>query len=659
MTALDHDFLNEVRAATGFQDIELRGTGSIVNPLTGRIYDLRTPGRRKRYLQSVSLKVNRARKLQAGIDGYSFRKVRTQASTGLAVWEYRLPYHIPVARATLDLPQMLAEFAAHANVPANALIRLKGQLCETDRYVSEVMMTVDQLENLSRPLFTGPNGTAYANLEDLKLLQISVYSDDVGASCSGPHEVPLALRGKTQAIAYIYNDNNLCAHMCLVYSMATIKQRENMTQRPGTWTARATTLAEEIGDGPMSKLDFKRFTDLYTDWGIVCFAGLDAVKWTLEKERPKLVYLLWTPGHYHCVRNPDKLTPANKFCVNCLRFTPRQSFKTHKCVGLEHQCYHCKVRFASKPELDAHKQQDTGILCEKCNCTSHGPQCAEDHACTGRYRQCDMCNTVYDTRIEEHTCFTYRCECCRQFVKSGHRCFIQQAPKPRDKNTLIAFDFESDTVTLTDQNDVYTDVPTQNMINRKARGRTVNVTVENSVPVSVTVAQRGEGYQVHDVLKVKKEDITGAFVDLIVTVAGDGGLTFEPPGDHKVCAVSWETVGETDSNQYMHGWDTLERFVTMVLQTKNATTWVAHNGRSYDFPLLKAELEKQNGGPGSLEETPVGTKLFRLKPKRHQILFLDSCNHIQAPLKKFPKIFGLPIHLRKGTSRIYSRLPRT
>ena len=195
MTALDHDFLNEVRAATGFQDIELRGTGSIVNPLTGRIYDLRTPGRRKRYLQSVSLKVNRARKLQAGIDGYSFRKVRTQASTGLAVWEYRLPYHIPVARATLDLPQMLAEFAAHANVPANALIRLKGQLCETDRYVSEVMMTVDQLENLSRPLFTGPNGTAYANLEDLKLLQISVYSDDVGASCSGPHEVPLALRG--------------------------------------------------------------------------------------------------------------------------------------------------------------------------------------------------------------------------------------------------------------------------------------------------------------------------------------------------------------------------------------------------------------------------------------------------------------------------------
>ena len=68
----------------------------------------------------------------------------------------------------------------------------------------------------------------------------------------------------------------------------------------------------------------------------------------------------------------------------------------------------------------------------------------------------------------------------------------------------------------------------------------------------------------------------------------------------------------------------------------------------YDFPLLKAELERQNGGPGSLEETPVGTKLFRLKPKRHSILFLDSCNHIQAPLKKLPKIFGLRVHLRKG-----------
>ena len=65
MTALDHNFLNEVRAATGFQDIELRGGHAIVNPLTGRTYNLRTPGRRDRYLQSVSLKVDRARKLQA------------------------------------------------------------------------------------------------------------------------------------------------------------------------------------------------------------------------------------------------------------------------------------------------------------------------------------------------------------------------------------------------------------------------------------------------------------------------------------------------------------------------------------------------------------------------------------------------------------------
>ena len=86
---------------------------------------------------------------------------------------------------------------------------------------------------------------------------------------------------------------------------------------------------------------------------------------------------------------------------------------------------------------------------------------------------------------------------------------------------------------------------------------------------------------------------------------------------HKVMAVSWVYLDEPETEMYLSGWDCLERYVAIMLKMK-MTIFVAHNGKSYDMPLTKQELERQHGFPTKIIK--AGTKIMRMELTRGSLL---------------------------------------
>ena len=178
-TRLEPPYLDALAQAMGFPDrrvIPTVGRYGIRNPMTSRIVNLRTQRQRRVFLEMTKVKYGRALFLQTGLGerGYEFRKIPNRSNAICSLYSYRLPYNIPVDRATLDLDRFLSDFQTKYSIDNDCMIRLSGKLAETDTWVSEHYQTVDELRAITRPLFVGANGTAYAEFEDLKELQISV-----------------------------------------------------------------------------------------------------------------------------------------------------------------------------------------------------------------------------------------------------------------------------------------------------------------------------------------------------------------------------------------------------------------------------------------------------------------------------------------------------
>ena len=511
--------MHRVRAATGFENITVVGGRSIRNPLTGRICRLQTERDVVRLEQCAEVMVGRARFLHEGVGGYSFRRVRVHEAAGLSMWEYRLPYNVPVDRLTLDMKCLLEQFCEKAGVPSTSLIRVAGFLSESQAWVSEKMKTIDQLVNMNEPLFMGSSsGTQYAHLEDISCLRLTVATrsgSGSGSKCKDMSEVPLYAQ-KRQCIAYIFNDDNLCGQRALVFCMEKDKDiRKNLLRaepkRAAAFKAKAVALGETIqATGEMGPMEFKQFVATYLEWGVVVFDSFENVMLAMESDRPNVAYLFYhtTPdgnGHYHAVRSPDSFHKDGRFCRLCLKFYDRKTIAHHDCPEFPYRCNHCNVRYKTPQELALHKIQTTedekrALVCLKCNHWAHSEECQAMHKCDGKTRRCDLCKKNYQVNAEEpHVCFAQKCKCCSKMVDlKQHRCFIQQITKqPSDKLTFIAFDFECDIVTY---------------------------------------------------------------------------------GHHVVVAVAWCEVGKPESMQYLSGWDTLEKFVAIILKFKN-TCFVAHNGR--------------------------------------------------------------------------------
>ena len=114
---------------------------------------------------------------------------------------------------------------------------------------------------------------------------------------------------------------------------------------------------------------------------------------------------------------------------------------------------------------------------------------------------------------------------------------------------------------------------------------------------------------------------------------------------HTVSGVAWHVIGQPEEGiRYEDGFGCLKTFVTWILEQK-CTTFIAHNGKGYDFILLAAELERQGGY--NVQKNKAGTKVMRMTYKT--LIFIDSLNHFAgSPLAKLPKTFGLDVHIRKG-----------
>ena len=500
----------------------------------------------------------------------------------LAIYEYRLPYNVSVMRASIDIDRMVGDFYAKSGLPNDTEVRLSAQLSENGNWVSERFMTTDELTSLDRPLFTGDFGTNYSELSDLSVLQITAYKSPTGAACTSPQDLPHYLQNKQKSIAYIFNDGD---DMC--------------GQRALVWSMEPNVVKRRnylATDKPYRAVTFKKDAEALSEIiGTNGAMGYDDFKTFTEKFEDwgvvvfsSLETVMWhietkRPHIAYLIWHP---TDDGKGHYHAVREPD------HFDVAMTY-CRDC-LKFIPRKNINFHLCDAHPYRCSHCNMRFATDEALQAHKSQWSPEErivCEKCNhwAFGPDCAEQHQCDgkTKLCLVCKRNYRPSepHICWTDKCKCCNE------------------------------FVNLKKH----RCFIQKIKPPRAS----GTTFWVYDF----ETDI----------------VQFD---HHVAIAVAfWNISDENAEIQYYHGYDTMQRFVQFVLSTKK-TTWIAHNAKGYDLPLLKEELEKQHGYFADV--ITAGTKIMRLSLKRTSIVFLDSLNHFGCGLASLPDMFKLKETLRKG-----------
>ncbi|TPX53078.1 DNA-directed DNA polymerase [Powellomyces hirtus] len=85
-------------------------------------------------------------------------------------------------------------------------------------------------------------------------------------------------------------------------------------------------------------------------------------------------------------------------------------------------------------------------------------------------------------------------------------------------------------------------------------------------------------------------------------------------------------------------------FYKYIFETPN-TTFIAHNGRGYDFHFLYKAFNDNGQNPKYIT---VGRKIISMEIPKFNICFIDSMSFLPMGLSQLPKMFGIQQHVCKG-----------
>ena len=300
-------------------------------------------------------------------------------------------------------------------------------------------------------------------------------------------------------------------------------------------------------------------------------------------------------------------------------------------------CVNCGITYPSENCFDFHIK--SGICDNRKSCPN--PECKwftlEIYKKCGKLHSkepegVDTCNSLHVSRWREvHTCGDTVCVHCGAFIVGGcetpHNCFMRPLISADidgvSPTLMIYFDFESAVVkTLInppdDQEGVEPDAP---------RYRSDHVT-SHVVTKSVLLGELVEGEDpICEALKVFQPKADGDFKEVL--------------GDF----MRWALAPERTAVCYRIGVNG-ERLLNKagVPRTTNVSpTFVAHNGKGYDFHFCFNWMMRQNM---DVEVVRAGSKIMYMTTEDGS-RFIDSYNFVSQPLSQFPKVFGLS-ELKKG-----------
>ncbi|HUP78796.1 MAG TPA: hypothetical protein VM260_09590, partial [Pirellula sp.] len=151
--------------------------------------------------------------------------------------------------------------------------------------------------------------------------------------------------------------------------------------------------------------------------------------------RDERIYILLSNGHYDLLKSPGAWLGTRYYCPQCdVGFNYKEG---HNCAG---NCFKCDLPVCVP-----------GIRrrCDDCNQWCESQDCYDSHClrevCSKSWR-CLACGRKFWTREltkDDHNCDEYKCVSCKEYVKEGHLCMMQQKKLKKHCKQIYFFDFET------------------------------------------------------------------------------------------------------------------------------------------------------------------------------------------------------------------------
>ena len=434
---------------------------------------------------------------------------------------------------------------------------------------------------------------------------VQYYDTPRGAGGLG---LPKWLQNK-RSIIEIKNDDNLCGQRCLVLGLMNDQQRKDITKtkKISAFKKRAIKLSKEIQcESAMCFTDFKKFTDIYKEYNVKIYDGVSCIFEIGVGEKEISIFYDSSIKHYHYVIKVEsfmKKQNGDKYCEKC-----KMTYK-RKC-----DCY----------------KDNKKTICRVCQgeCSFKvGFKNNEKKICA--YTRC--CNITdwrddINVEVEENN---FPCFKCKKMF--NEKC---NYVKYTEQNEI-----HEDNINITDEK-VLLYKRKCGMFNKgdtrcnlqHACGYSYCTTCDRTMPLkhrciipSKQLPKGKSGYA-----RVWSFDMESVLEDgqphkptlIIAKLRGDGV--------------------ESDRTEKWEGDNCLDEFTKFCIEEGNIksvkTKMIAHNARGYDTWLLHRHMKKHTGTrPDKI--VMAGAKIMYMKFKN--VDFIDSLNHIQSKLSKFPKTFGL------------------
>ena len=372
-----------------------------------------------------------------------------------------------------------------------------------------------------------------------------------------------------------------------------------------------------------------------------------------DRKFEKEIFLYLANNHYHAIVNIDAMFSGQKLCRKCYTVYSSNKHNQHPCNTKK--CMVCH-------RLDC----EVGgiVFCTDCNMTCRSMQCYEVHkqvknikkrgkstgsACDRR-KKCLTCGKLIETRklaAENHVCGTYECMYCREWVDSGHLCYLRRKAMKKTNGTFVFFDFETMQDTMYQCDDGYN----PKNLTGQGCGQEIDADAKCSAGYRCqrckccqNCKKSNCGRIIHQPNYVVAESCCNSCRNEILTPEAKcrncGDLCSDCQKTKK-SEVRCLNRGCGKRRVIFSGLDTAYNFCSWLLTPAHKNlTCIAHNGKAYDFSFVLNYLVTE------AHITPecvfAGAKLMGMEVKNGlNIRFIDSLNFMSMPLKKLPKAFGL------------------
>ena len=273
------------------------------------------------------------------------------------------------------------------------------------------------------------------------------------------------------------------------------------------------------------------------------------------------------------------------YCFTCRKTVGAKHKLNHLPDSKGAKCTACNETTCRSPRFHA------PIRCAHCKGTFKNAKCFENHNAGGLCsldNLCTDCNRWIPNRKDsKHDCSQRYCHYCSKYKDVDHVCYmIRYEPKQRGIGRIVYFDFESIQV-------------------RKSSSQSDALVHEVNYCVAMAHCDRCDDPTVKECLPCQQV------------------FTFSALDGRNALADFCEWAFFEDIN--------------------NETTFIAHNGRGYDFHFILNHLISNNHAPKLVVK---GNQIIMLKYNNRR--FVDSLSFLPMPLAAFPKAFGLDAGLSKG-----------